>query len=138
MNIKKDKNLGGVKMLPLCPVCGKPMKVTELKCTHDNVKVSGLFTVSPLAFLEEEDMKFIILFLRSRGNLKEMERITGIGYFTLRGRLERLLEKMGLKPIGEDEFENSDDVFTKLKKGLITVEDALNLIKKKSGGEHKG
>lgn len=121
-------------MLPKCPVCGKPMKVTQLKCVHDNVTVSGMFTVSPLAFLEEEDMKFIILFLRSRGNLKEMERVTGIGYFTLRGKLEKLLDKMGLKPIGEEKEEVQDDVFEKLKKGLISVEDALNIIKKKKGG----
>jgi hypothetical protein len=124
-------------MLPVCPVCGKPMKVTELMCTHDNVKVSGMFKVSPLAFLEEDDMKFILLFLRSRGNLKEIERVTGIGYFTLRGRLEKLLDKMGLKPIGDEEFEENEDVFTKLKKGIISVEDALNMLKKK-GGEENG
>ncbi|MBO8140516.1 MAG: DUF2089 domain-containing protein [Thermosipho sp. (in: Bacteria)] len=124
-------------MLPVCPVCGKPMKVTELMCTYDNVKVSGMFKVSPLAFLEEDDMKFILLFLRSRGNLKEIERVTGIGYFTLRGRLEKLLDKMGLRPIGDEEFEGNEDVFTKLKKGIISVEDALNMLKKK-GGEENG
>ncbi|ANQ53520.1 hypothetical protein XJ44_03190 [Thermosipho affectus] len=125
-------------MLPKCPVCGNIMKVTQLKCQHDNVTVSGVFTVSPLAFLDEEDMKFIILFLRSRGNLKEMERITGIGYFTLRGKLEKLLNKMGLKPFESSETEGSEDVFEKLKKGVISVEDALNILKKKGEGDKDG
>ncbi|ABR30240.1 hypothetical protein SU69_01935 [Thermosipho melanesiensis] len=123
-------------MLPKCPVCGKTMIVTQLKCQNDDVIVSGKFTVSPLAFLEEEDMKFIILFLRSKGNLKEMERITGIGYFTLRGKLDKLLNKMGLTPL-EESSEETDDIFSKLKKGIISVEDALNILKKK-GGEKNG
>ncbi|MBT1247150.1 MULTISPECIES: DUF2089 domain-containing protein [unclassified Thermosipho (in: thermotogales)] len=125
-------------MLPKCPVCGNIMKVTQLKCQHDNVTVSGVFTVSPLAFLDEEDMKFIILFLRSRGNLKEMERITGIGYFTLRGKLEKLLNKMGLKPFESSETGESEDVFEKLKKGIISVEDALNILKKKGEEDKDG
>ncbi|QTA38827.1 DUF2089 domain-containing protein [Thermosipho ferrireducens] len=124
-------------MLPTCPVCGKPMKITELKCTHDNVKVSGMFQVSPLAFLDKEDMKFVILFLRSRGNLKEMERVTGVGYFTLRGKLDKLLNKLGLKPIGDDVVDE-EDVFTKLEKRLISIDDALAILRKKKRGENDG
>ncbi len=124
-------------MLPKCPICGKPMKVTELKCLSDNVKVSGCFDVSPLAFLDEEDMNFVMMFLRTKGNLKEMERLTGIGYFTLRGRLDRLLEKLGLKPIGEEE-KSEGDVIEKFKRGFISLDDALAILRKKKGGERNG
>jgi len=124
-------------LLPKCPICGKPMKVTELKCPHDNVKVSGYFDVSPLAFLDDEDMNFVIMFLRTKGNLKEMERLTGVGYFALRGRLNKLLEKLNLKPIGEEE-RVEEDVIEKFKKGVISLDDALAILKKRKGGKDNG
>ncbi|MGC8955083.1 MAG: DUF2089 domain-containing protein [Fervidobacterium sp.] len=127
------------KMLPRCPVCGKPMKVTQLKCDEDGVSVSGYFEVPEFCFLDEEDTKFIIMFLRTKGNLKEMERLTGIGYFALRGRLDKVLEKMGLAPIEEmvDEEQNDrEDVFRLLKEKKITVEEAIALLKRK--GEKSG
>ncbi|ABS59987.1 MULTISPECIES: DUF2089 domain-containing protein [Fervidobacterium] len=122
------------KMLPRCPVCGKPMKVTQLKCEEDSITVSGYFEVPEFCFLDEEDTRFIVMFLRTKGNLKELERLTGIGYFALRGRLDKVLEKMGLTPIEEltdDEQVDQEEVFKLLKEKKITVEEAISLLKKK-------
>lgn len=122
------------KMLPRCPVCGKPMKVIQLRCDDDGVTVSGSFEAPSFAYLDEEDTRFIMMFLRTKGNLKEMERLTGIGYFALRGRLDKVLEKMGLTPIDEDEEQvDSNDVYKLLKEKKITVEEAIALLKKKRG-----
>ncbi|PLV59077.1 DUF2089 domain-containing protein [Thermotoga sp. KOL6] len=124
-------------MLPKCPVCGKEMIVTGLHCDRDNVTVKGRFRASPFDFLDEDDLEFVILFFRARGNLKEIERYTGQGYFALRGRLERILEKMKLQPLGEVKEEVSEeDLFKQVKEGKISVEEALELLKKrKKGGE---
>ncbi len=119
-------------MLPNCPICGKPMKITQMRCEEDNVTVSGAFEVPPYAFLNKEDYKFIILFLRTKGNLKQMERITGIGYFTLRARLDKVLEKMGLTPI--EDSQESEDVFRLVREGKITVDEALEILKKRKEG----
>ena len=122
------------KMLPRCPVCGQPMKVVQLRCDDDGVTVSGAFEAPAFAYLDEEDTRFIMMFLRTKGNLKEMERLTGIGYFALRGRLDKVLEKMGLTPIEEEEEQvNSEDVFKLLKEKKITVEEAISILKKKRG-----
>ncbi|WP_448375657.1 DUF2089 family protein [Fervidobacterium sp.] len=124
-------------MLPRCPVCGKPMKVVQLRCDEDGVTVSGYFEAPSFAYLDEEDTKFIMMFLRTKGNLKELERLTGIGYFALRGRLDKVLEKMGLTPIEEDEEQfASDDIFRLLKEKKITVEEAISLLKRKRGEEN--
>ncbi|MFN3691287.1 MAG: DUF2089 domain-containing protein [Fervidobacterium sp.] len=121
-------------MLPKCPVCGKPMKVTQLKCERDDVIVSGCFEVPPFCFLDEEDAKFIVMFLRTKGNLKELERLTGIGYFALRGKLDKVLEKMGLTPIEQviEEENSQDDIFKMLKEKKLTVEEAISLLKKRN------
>ncbi len=119
-------------MLPRCPVCGKPMKIVQLRCDEDGVTVSGYFEAPSFAYLDEEDTKFIMMFLRTKGNLKELERLTGIGYFALRGRLDKVLEKMGLTPIEEEVNEESTgDVFKLLKEKKITVEEAIAILKRR-------
>ena len=121
-------------MLPRCPVCGKEMIVTELRCDKDDVTVRGRFKPSPFDFLDEEDLEFAILFFRAKGNLKELERYTKQGYFALRGRLEKIIEKMGLEPLpkdGEEEEVEEEDLFEMLKKGKISIDDALRILKKR-------
>ena len=45
-------------------------------------------------FLDQEDLSFIKRFVLASGSLKEMARIYGISYPTVRLRLDRLIEKM--------------------------------------------
>ena len=124
-------------MLPRCPVCGKEMIVTELRCDKDDVTVKGKFKPSPFDFLDEEDLEFVILFFRAKGNLKELERYTKQGYFALRGKLEKIIEKMELEPLPKDgEAEEEEeleekDLFEMLKKGKISIDDALRILKKR-------
>ncbi len=47
-------------------------------------------------FLSDEDMAFIKRFVLASGSLKEMARVYGISYPTVRLRLDRLIEKIKL------------------------------------------
>jgi len=113
------------------------MTVTELRCERDDVTVRGHFKASPFDFLDKEEMEFVVLFFRARGNLKEIERYTGQGYFALRGKLERILEKMKLQPLGEEKEELSEEsLFEQVKEGKLSVDEALEILKRKrKGGE---
>jgi hypothetical protein len=53
-------------------------------------------------------MALLESFLRSRGNLKEMERALGISYPTVRARVEALVQALGLAD-GESGSELVDD-----------------------------
>ena len=123
--------------IPKCPVCGNDMKITELYCPSDGITIRGSFDISPLATLSKEDTELVILFLRARGNLKKLERITGIGYFALRGKIEKIVKSMGFELIDEEEIpeESAEDPITLLKEGKISVDEAIRLMKKKGGGE---
>ena len=46
--------------------------------------------------LAQEQLTLLESFLRSRGNLREMERDLGISYPTIRGRLDALVRALGL------------------------------------------
>ncbi len=57
-------------------------------------------------------MSLLESFLRSRGNLKEMERELGISYPTVRGRVDALIRSLGLSdgmPEADDDFDAGFD-----------------------------
>jgi hypothetical protein len=83
--------------LPInCPVCQSDLLVTRLECPSCGAEVTGEFTLSHLASLREPYASLIEMFLRVRGNVKEMERELGLSYPTVRARLEEALTAAGL------------------------------------------
>lgn len=79
--------------------------------------------------LENEDLEFIKNFVLNSGSLKEIAKIYGVSYPTVRLRLDRLIEKIKLN----DSLENEE--FIKFIKRLtiddrISVEDAKLIIEK--------
>ncbi len=48
----------------------------------------------PLLRLEAEDLEFVLRFVLVSGSLKEMATRYGVSYPTIRGRLDRLIERL--------------------------------------------
>ncbi len=110
-----------------CPSCGTGMNVTELKCIKCKTIVQGNFPINKLISLAEEDREFLITFLRSRGNIKEVQERIGISYPTVKNKLDKLLTALGLY----DEIKNPDrsEILNALNNGEISAEEAINLLK---------
>jgi hypothetical protein len=53
--------------------------------------------------LSREQLALLESFLRSRGNLREMERELGISYPTVRSRVEALVNRLGFGPRAESD-----------------------------------
>jgi len=83
-------------VISTCPVCQHELTITRLQCRSCGTALEGEFGVGRFGRLEREQLAFLESFLRSRGNLKEMERELGISYPTVRGRLEALLRSLDL------------------------------------------
>jgi hypothetical protein len=83
-------------VISTCPVCQGELTITRLHCNTCGTALEGEFGVGRFGRLEREQLSFLESFLRSRGNLKEMERELGISYPTVRSRLEALLRAIGL------------------------------------------
>jgi hypothetical protein len=78
-----------------CPVCEGDLLVTQLRCSNCGTEVNGTFTLSGLATLREPHASLLEMFLRLRGNVKDMERELGLSYPTVRARLEEALNAAG-------------------------------------------
>lgn len=79
-----------------CPGCAAALKVTRLDCTECDTAVIGSFQLPPLARLSPEDQAFVLCFLQTGGNLKDMAERYGVSYPTLRNRLDDLVEHLDL------------------------------------------
>lgn len=131
------------KILESCPTCGGEFAVTELTCTVCDTVVRSHYSPCPFCRLSPEDMAFMLVFVRNRGNVKDMERELGVSYWTIRGRLNEVITSMGLEPGGEPEGDEppppravaSDrsaarqQVLDRLRRGEITAEEAAEQLR---------
>ncbi len=132
-------------VISTCPVCAGELAVTRLHCRSCGTTLEGEFSVGRFGRLTKEQLALLESFLRSRGNLRDMERELGISYPTVRGRVEALVRALGFGPReGSEEAEDdaasaaaaSADVaagrqaiLERLAKGEISAEDAATAIR---------
>jgi hypothetical protein len=84
-----------------CPICSGELAVTRLHGRSCGTTLEGDFNVGRFSRLSREHFALLESFLRSKGNLKEMERELGISYPTVRARVDALLRALGLGDDGE-------------------------------------
>ena len=83
------------KRLPtICPSCRETLNVVKLRCDACGTAVEGRFDLSVLARLDPEDQAFVLSLLKSSGSLKDLARLYGISYPTVRNRLDALIDKV--------------------------------------------
>jgi hypothetical protein len=88
-------------VIATCPVCAHELAVTRLHCPECGTTIEGEFSVGRFGRLSREQTQLLESFLRSRGNLRDMERELGISYPTVRARVEALVRALGFGPRDE-------------------------------------
>ena len=132
-------------VISTCPVCAGELAVTRLHCRSCGTTLEGEFSVGRFGRLTKEQLVLLESFLRSRGNLRDMERELGISYPTVRGSVEALVRALGFGPReGSEEAEddaasaaaaNADNaasrqaILERLAKGEIGAEEAATAIR---------
>ncbi|MHC4411849.1 MAG: DUF2089 family protein [Planctomycetota bacterium] len=86
-----------MKILPTtCPACNNRLKVKSLICEQCNTEIQGQYELPPLASLCPDDQAFILDFMKASGSLKEMAKLLGLSYPTVRNRLDEIIERVKL------------------------------------------
>jgi len=123
-----------MKLPSKCPSCGEMLEITELRCPKCGTVVRGHYKLNKFLILSPEEENFLLIFLISRGNLKEVQERLGISYPTAKARLEELLVSLGLY---KEKEKNPliKEILERLERGEITSKEAIKLIKevKKNG-----
>ena len=102
---------------------GAPMVVERVRMTESGIAVEGEFELPPLARLSADDQIFVMAFVLCHGSIKEIERIFGVSYPTVKNRLNRLANK--LEFVETLDFPDEEDVLDQLESGDIDAEEAL-------------
>lgn len=123
-----------MKKLPMptkCPVTGEPLEVTRLECPTSGVTIEGRFQPNEFALLPPEHLDFMRLFVKVRGNLKEVERILGVSYPTVRLRFENTLKALGYEAHEgvEDTKNERAEVLLLLERGELSAGEATERLK---------
>jgi hypothetical protein len=90
-------------VISTCPVCSSELAVTRLHCRSCGTTLEGDFSVGRFGRLSRDQLTLLESFLRSRGNLRDMERELSISYPTVRSRVEALVRALGFGPRGDDD-----------------------------------
>ncbi len=117
-----------------CPSCSSPLIVTQLNCTACGTGVVGKFELSPFHRLSPERLKFLEVFVRNRGNVKDVERETGESYWAIRRQLDEVITEMGMEPPKEDDISTRrQEILAQLSRGEINVQEATKLLSQIKG-----
>ena len=117
-----------------CPSCSSPLVVTQLNCTACGTGVVGKFELSPFFRLSPESLRFLEVFVRNRGNVKEMERETGESYWAIRRQLDEVIVEMGIEASKSDDISTRrQEILAQLSRGEINVQEATKLLSQIKG-----
>jgi hypothetical protein len=116
-----------------CPLCNGEIAITRLYCRDCDTTIEGRFNAGPFSQLTLEQLSFVETFVRCEGKITRMESEIGLSYPTIRNRLHEIIRALGYEPGGEEPAGLSDEerqkILEDLDKGLISAEEAMNLIK---------
>ena len=102
---------------------GRPFAVERVRLRDSGVAVEGAFELPQLAQLSAEDQVFVTAFVRAHGSIKEMERIFGVSYPTIKSRLNRISQSLDF--VETDPAPSRADVIDRLRRGGIDAQQAV-------------
>jgi hypothetical protein len=111
-----------------CPVCGDHLHVTRLGCASCGSELAGVFTSCAFCSLDDADAAMLRVFLRSRGNLREVEKHLGVSYPTARLRVNQLLDRLGLADEPAPPALNREQILSEVAAGALTPAEAQRLL----------
>jgi hypothetical protein len=105
---------------------GKRVVVERVRLAETDIAIEGRFDLPQLARLSMEDQVFITAFVRSHGSIKDMERVFGVSYPTIKARLTRIAD--GLEFVETDPTPSRAEILERLQRGEISAEEAIRAL----------
>jgi hypothetical protein len=105
--------------------------VERVRMPDSGIAIEGAFELPPLAQLPFDDQVFVASFVLSHGSIKEMERLFGVSYPTIKNRLNRISTL--LEPnlaVMTAPLPSRREVLDQLERGELTPQQAAEALKR--------
>ena len=109
-----------------CSYCGEGMRITKLTCEACGLSHEGDFFTPRLARLAPDEQRFVELFVLASGSLKQMAELQGVSYPTVRGRLDRLIDKLHQEQQRDDR--RRQKILQDIEAGRIAPKQGMRMI----------
>ncbi len=109
------------------PVSGNELIVTRLECPQSGIVIEGQFNLGWIGRLTREQLDFVELLVKNRGNIQKLAADLDIAYNTARSRLDEIVTALGGAP--EDNRADRRLILDRLASKEISVEEAMRLLK---------
>ena len=122
------------KLPSRCPACTQEMHVTALECANCGTEIRGHFELGRFARLGMDDLYFIELFVKNRGNAYRVAEELEIPYSGVRARLTEIIRAMGYDTEQETREETSvpterrKEILDRIADGSLSAEQAVKLL----------
>lgn len=117
-----------------CPVCGQELAVTHLECAHCGTEISGRFSLGRIYRLDPDEIEFIEIFIKNRGNAYKVGEEMNLPYSAVRSRLTDIIRALGYD-VGAEAKEESGptperrkSILDELARGKISSEEAVRML----------
>jgi hypothetical protein len=120
------------KIISRCPSCSSVnLHVSKIECTECHTTFEGKFEISALLKLSEEELQFVLDFVKCSGSLKEMAVKQSVSYPTLRNRLNGLIETLENLEIQYDGYKA--EILQLVEEGKLSAKEAAKMLNKLGG-----
>lgn len=94
-----------------CPMCEAELVVTHLRCQQCGTGLEGVFQLTKFDRLSRDQLRFVDVFVKNRGVIRDVEHELGISYPTVRSRLDEVISALGYDAAsGDDGAATTGDV----------------------------
>ena len=105
--------------------------MTRLECPESGIVIEGSFSLGWIARLTPEQLEFVGLLVRNRGNVQKLAAELGVAYNTARNRLDEVVAALGGPADAEPRAASRAgrlEVLDRLAAGEIGFDEAMRLL----------
>jgi hypothetical protein len=110
------------------PVSGGELIVTRLESPESGIVIEGRFSLGWVGRLTREQLDFVELLVKNRGNIQRIASDLDIAYNTARSRLDEIVTALGGPPESEGRVDRRT-ILNRLYSKEISVEEATRLLR---------
>ncbi|MBN2326867.1 MAG: DUF2089 domain-containing protein [Candidatus Omnitrophica bacterium] len=114
-------------LLSYCPVCEGEMTISRMTCGACGTQIDTEIAPPPFFRLPGDLQEFVMVFLRNRGNIREVEKELGISYPTVCKKIDQVNNLLGNVSCKTDRME----ILERLERGEISAREAAKLLRER-------